>query len=290
MKNYSGIDLSMNIPPVVLGTETYSGNWGINYTSDQISEILAFALENGVKEIDTASSYGENHQVESLLGNAMSGQRRDFIIASKFHSNHSGITKGSPIESVSELERDFAETLKALKTDYLDIYYFHSGIDDLFFQDHIWYFLNSLVNTGSIKNLGLSLNHGLVKTGSNRQLLAAKDYGISVVQTVLNMISNEALQFVIPYCKAEGLTLYGRMPLAKGLLSGKYNTSSVFSENDPRGKDSKMTSAILHNLQSEQKKVSINHAIQWALEHASKVVVGTKNIEQLDGVIRASIQ
>ena len=290
MKSYSGTGLKMHIPPVVLGTETYSGNWGINYTSQEVSEILDYALENGIKEIDTASSYGDNHQVESLLGSAMLGQRKDFVIASKFHSNHSGINKGVPIKSVSELENDFAETLKALKTDYLDIYYFHSGSDDLFFQDEIWNFLNGLVKAGSITSLGLSLNHALVKSGSNKQLLAAKDYGISVVQTVLNIISNEALQFVVPYCKTEGLTLYGRMPLAKGLLSGKYNTSSVFAENDPRGKDSKMTTQILHNLQSEEKNININYAIKWALEHASKVVVGTKNTEQLDGVIRASIQ
>jgi len=182
---------------------------------------------------------------------------------------------------------DLQETLASLKTDYLDIYYFHSGNDEFFFNDSIWKFLNKMVKEGVIKKLGLSLNHGLVKSGSNKQLLAAKDYGISIVQTVLNLVSKEALEFVIPYCKKEGLEIYGRMPLAKGLLSGKYSSTSIFSENDPRGKDPKMTEQILTKVSNEQKEINLKYALQWALEHSEKIVVGTKTPEQLLGVVSA---
>jgi aryl-alcohol dehydrogenase-like predicted oxidoreductase len=101
------------------------------------------------------------------------------------------------------------------------------------------------------------------------------------------MISKEALDFVIPFCKKEGLEIYGRMPLAKGLLSGKYSSDSIFAENDPRGKDPKMTEQILEKVASEERKVNVEYAIQWALGYTEKIVIGTKNPEQLLGVISA---
>jgi myo-inositol catabolism protein IolS len=277
----------MNATRIILGTEVYSGNWGINYSVKDVAKILDFALEHGVCELDTASSYGDDHFVEKLLGNALAGNRNKFTIASKFHINQSGNNKGLPIATIDEIKNDLTNTLESLKTDYLDIYYFHSGIDEFFFQDHIWIFLNEMVKEGVIKKLGLSLNHGLVKSGSNKQLLAAKEYGISVVQTVLNLISSEALEFIIPFCKKESLEVFGRMPLAKGLLSGKYSSASVFTENDPRGKDPEMTKQILEKVASDERKVNVEYAIQWALGYTEKIVIGTKNPEQLLGVVSA---
>jgi aryl-alcohol dehydrogenase-like predicted oxidoreductase len=280
----------MNRAPLILGTEVYSGNWGIDYTVRELRTIIDHALTNGVTEIDTASSYGNNHFVEKLLGDAIANDRNKFFIGTKFHTNQSGSNIGKPITLISDLERDLIDSLSALKTDYLDIYYFHSGDDELFFQDHIWTFLNEMVKQGLIKKLGLSLNHALVKSGSNKQVTSAKGYGISVVQTVLNMISNEALTFVVPFCKEEGLEVYGRMPLAKGLLTGKYTPSYVFGKNDPRGQNPITTKQILDLMQSKEGIFNVANAIQWALSHVEKIVVGTKNTRQLDGVIQAAVK
>lgn len=280
----------MNESRIILGTEVYSGNWGINYSANDLEKIFDFALKYGVCEIDTASSYGDNHFVEKLIGEALNGNREKIKIASKFYFNQSGIKKGQPITTVSEIEYDLHETLASLKTDYLDIYYFHSGIDEFFFQDSIWVFLNKMVRDGVIKKLGLSLNHGLVKTASIKQLLAAKEYGISVVQTVLNLVSKEALELVIPFCKKEGLEIYGRMPLAKGLLSGKYSSNTIFPENDPRRKDSKMTEQILEKIANEKNKISLEYAIQWPLVHTEKIIVGIKTPEQLFGIVSAVLK
>ena len=278
----------MNNSRVVLGTEVFSGDWGIKYTASDIEKILNTALKYKIIEIDTASSYGQNHFVEKLIGNALSGNRHLFSIASKFNINQSGNNIGLPITTISDLKKDLHDTLKNLRTDYLDLYYFHSGTDEFFFQDEIWKYLNEMVKNGVIKKLGLSLNHGLVKSKSNKQLVKAKEYGISVVQTVLNFISNESLDFVIPYCKKNDIKVYGRMPLAKGLLSGKYNSSSIFSINDPRSKDLLLTRKILTKI-NEEKNVNIDWAIKWALNHVDKIIVGTKSEEQIIGVALAAI-
>lgn len=274
--------------PIVIGTEVYSGNWGVHYSSSDIENILTVALQNGVAEIDTAASYGENHSVEKLIGEATVGVREKMVLASKFLNNHIGKKKGDFIATVSELEQELFLTLNALKTSYLDIYYFHSGCDDAYFQDHIWAWLNEMVQQGVIRKLGLSLNHGLVKANQNRQLLAAKAYGISVIQTVLNLFSQEALSFVIPYCQREGLTVYGRMPLAKGLLSGKYARETVFQLDDPRGRDPEITSSILDFVDRSDHDMGVGHAIRWSLGHAEKIVIGTKTISQLKDVIECA--
>ena len=278
----------MNDSRVVLGTEVFSGDWGIEYSFSDIEKILNAASKHKIIEIDTASSYGQNHKVEELIGNAISDNRHLFSIASKFYINQSGKNRGLPIRTINDLKKDLHDTLKYLRTDYLDLYYYHSGTDEYFFQDEIWKYLNEMVKHGVIRNLGLSLNHGLVKSKSNKQLVKAKDYGISVVQTVFNFISNESLEFVIPYCKKNDIKVYGRMPLAKGLLSGKYNSSSIFSINDPRSKDLLQTKKLLTKI-NEEKNINVDWAVKWALNHVDKIVVGTKSEEQIIGVALAAI-
>ena len=176
---------------VVLGTEVFSGDWGIEYTISDIKKILNASSKYKIIEIDTASSYGQNHKVEELIGNSISDNRHLFSIASKFYINQSGKNRGLPITTINDLKKDLHDTLKYLRTDYLDIYYFHSGPDEFFFQDEIWKYLNEMVENRVIRKLGLSINHGLVKSKSNKQIVKAKEYGITVVQTVLNFISNE---------------------------------------------------------------------------------------------------
>ena len=271
--------------PLVIGTEVYSGAWGVPYAASDVATILNFALQNGVNEIDTAAAYGERHFVEKLIGDAIAGARKECIIATKFRHNLSGNQTGTPITTLIDIQRDLSDSLESLQTDYIDIYYFHSGSDEEFFQDDIWKFLSEMKRQGVIRCLGLSLNHGLVQAESYRQLEAAQDYGISIIQTVLNMYSRESLRVVIPFCKSHGLTLYGRMPLAKGLLSGKYSNSFVFPNSDPRSKDLKVTKDILEFVGNEKEKVTAKRAMQWSLEYAEKIVLGVKNILQLKSAI-----
>jgi aryl-alcohol dehydrogenase-like predicted oxidoreductase len=271
---------------VVIGTEVYSSNWGVHFSPDDVRQIIEKGLHHNVTDIDTAASYGDNHFVEELLGDAIQDLRSQVKLHSKFGINQCGSGKGGPISSISEIERSLATTLASLKTDFLDIYYFHSGSDEAFFQDDIWAWLNDMVKLGVIRQLGLSINHGIVKSGSTRQLIAAKDYGISVVQTVLNLYSRESLNFLIPFCRKENINIYGRMPLGKGLLTGKYDINSKFEKSDPRGKDLKTTNDILKFVEDGIFDINAENAIKWALQHVDKVVVGTKSKTQLSEIIK----
>ena len=67
------------------------------------------------------------------------------------------------------------------------------------------------------------MKHQLVENNDLKQVYSAKNYGITKVQTVLNLFTKNSLKELIPYCNENQITVYGRMPLAKGLLSGKYH-------------------------------------------------------------------
>ena len=98
-----------------------------------------------------------------------------------------------------------------------------------------------------------------------------------------NLYSKESLKKVIPFCKKKKLFIYGRMPLAKGLLTGKYKNLDTFDRLDPRSKNLKLTMKII-NFSKNIKNLSAKKAIMWSLKHCDKVILGFKNIEQIQNL------
>ena len=136
---------------------------------------------------------------------------------------------------------------------------------------------------GLIKNLCLSLRHDLVKKNSLKQLFNFKKYKISKISVVCNLYSNEALIKVIPYCEKNKIKIYGRMPLAKGLLTGKYNFHSKFNKFDPRVKNLLLTNKII-SFSRNIKNLSAKNSILWSLKRCNKVVLGFRNVQQIQNL------
>ena len=80
------------------------------------------------------------------------------------------------------------------------------------------------------------------------------------------------------------LAIYGRMPLAKGLLTGKYKDLSKFGKVDPRSKNLLLTKKII-NYSKKVKNLSAKNSVLWSLKHCQKVVLGFKNIDQIKNII-----
>ena len=135
-----------------------------------------------------------------------------------------------------------------------------------------------------IKNLCLSLKHDLVKKNSLKQLEFIDQYQIEKISTVCNLYSRESLKKVIPFCKKKNLTIYGRMPLAKGLLTGKYKDFSKFDKLDPRNNNIEMTQKII-TYSKKIKNLSAKKSVLWSIKHCDKVIIGFKNIYQIKNLI-----
>ena len=233
----------------------------------------------GIREIDTAPSYGKiNHDVEKIIGDILKRENFKFKISTKFSLINIDLTKKKSL--LKNLENQLEGSMSSLNVSSIDNYFCHSGSDDEYFNDEIWAFLMNKKKLGFIKNLGLSIRHDLVKKNSLKQLFAMKKYGINKLSTVLNMYSRESLDKVIPYCKKNKIKIYGRMPLAKGLLSGKYNSQSIFKKNDPRSDNPKLTSKII-KFSETIKNLTPKKSIVWSTKYCDKILVGFKNINQI---------
>ena len=264
---------------IVLGTEVFSGSWGTKFSSSQVKKILIDGYENGIRELDTAPIYGKkNHEVEKRLGEILKKEKLKYKISTKFSIKKNLFKKKSSL--LKDVNNQFEKSLISLKKDYIDNYFFHSGPDKEFFNDEVWELLLKKKEQGLIKNLCLSLKHDLVKKNSLKQLFNFKEYNINKISTVCNLYSNEALKNVIPFCKKNKIQIYGRMPLAKGLLTGKYNSKSRFNSFDPRLKNLLLTKKIIR-FSKNIKNLSAKNSIVWSLKHCNKVVLGFKNVKQI---------
>jgi len=264
---------------IVLGSEVFSGSWGVKFSLKKINEILNFAYELGVREIDTAPVYGKkNHDVEKKIGNILNKENLKYSVSTKFTVDKNLLKNRSNI--LKSVKNQLEGSLRSLKTDTIDNYFFHSGTDEEFFNNDVWELLIKKKKEGKIRNLCLSLKHDLVKKNSLKQLDFIDQYEIDKISTVCNLYSKESLKKVIPFCKNKKLLIYGRMPLAKGLLTGKYNDLSKFDKFDPRINNLQMTKKII-KFSKTIKNLSAKNSVLWSLKHCDKVVLGFKNINQI---------
>jgi aryl-alcohol dehydrogenase-like predicted oxidoreductase len=138
-------DLTVSV--IGVGSWQFSGEWGHEFTQAEVSTMLARARELGINLVDTAECYGD-HLAEELIGAAIAGHRDEWVVATKFGHEFQADKVGGeqwwpqdarrdsydPQQVVAQLDR----SLKALDTDYVDIYQFHSGGAEHFATEGLW--------------------------------------------------------------------------------------------------------------------------------------------------------
>ncbi len=276
----------LKVSIIGVGTWQFGGEWGQQFTQEEVDAILDRAAELGINLIDTAECYGD-HLSESFIGNYLSRRKReDWIIATKFgHHFHERFTRTdhfTPDDVVKQLDA----SLKALQTDYIDLYQFHSGSDAAFDNDELWTVLDKQIQAGKIRHLGTSI-------GSNRnihQTDASTKVNSKAIQVVYNRLDRAPEEQVFPSCLQQDLGVLARVPLASGYLSGKYKPGAVFDITDVRHRhDKEITMQKLQEVQRIQREevpVGVNMAswaLAWCLKHpaVTTVIPGCKSPEQV---------
>jgi aryl-alcohol dehydrogenase-like predicted oxidoreductase len=273
---------------VGFGAWQFGGEWGKRFTQQEADGLLGRAKELGINLIDTAECYGD-HLSESLIGQAIRKDRDDWIIATKFghrfHRNFERTDHWSPQEVLQQLEA----SLKALHTDFVDLYQFHSGSDQAFDQDELWQMLNDQVRAGKVRYLGISVSS---KRDTLHQTQQATEVGASVVQVVYNRLDREPEQRVLPSCRAQDLGVLARVPLASGFLSGKYTPGAEFTQKDDirslhdNGEVQKRLKLVQEIQQTEVPNgvAMAPWALAWCLQNPAItcVIPGCKTVEQVE--------
>ncbi|SYX86090.1 aldo/keto reductase [Paenibacillus alvei] len=283
----------MKVSVIGLGTWQFGGEWGHDYTQSEVDRILHKAKDLGINFIDTAECYGD-HLSESFIGDYLSrDNREDWVVATKFgHHFHSHLNRTNQY-GAPEVLKQLDDSLRALKTEYIDLYQFHSGDDEAFNNDALWTMLDKQKEAGKIRHIGLSLN----KSNSMHQTTNAADIGASVIQVVYNRLDRGPEQDVFPSCTQQNLGVLARVPLASGLLSGKYKPGTSFADNDVRHRheqqfiDERLQQA--EHIRQTEVPEGVNlaeWALAWCLRHdaVTSVIPGCKNEAQVEANARAA--
>ncbi|MEP6482738.1 MAG: aldo/keto reductase [Rhodoglobus sp.] len=216
--------LGRDVSVIGLGTWQLGADWG-DVSEADAAAVLDAAVESGVTFFDTADVYGDGRS-ESIIGSFLAARPElDIFVGTK-------IGRRAPLEPqfyTLDNFRDWVDRSRTnLRTDTLDLVQLHCPPPPVLETGSVYDALDVLVAEGAIARYGVS-----VETCAEA-LEAIGRPGVASVQIVLNAFRLKPLDEVLPAAAAAGVAIIARIPLASGLLSGKYTKDTVFAANDHR--------------------------------------------------------
>lgn len=200
--------------------------WG-RTSDDESLAALRRAREMGVTFYDTADSYGFGRS-ESLLGIVLSRYRQDVVIATKV-----GVVRTAS----GDLKKDFSRhhifhavdgSLKRLRTDYIDLYQVHNPTLEDLRREEIQDAMERLQDAGKIRFWGVSIS-----TPEEGVEIIQRGWA-HALQVLYNALNQSPARTLFPLAKEKGYGIVARVPLASGLLTGKFRIDSLFASDDLR--------------------------------------------------------
>lgn len=207
------------------------GAWAIGAAWGEVNDeealaALHAALDTGVTFIDTADVYGDGHS-ERLIAKVMQerGGERPYIATKAGRRLPAQSVEGYSSENLNGwIER----SLKNLETDCLDLVQLHCPPTDLYYHPEVFERLDRLVEQGKIRNYGVSVER-------IEEALKAIEYpGVVSVQIIFNAFRQRPIEHFFKQAEEKKVAIIARVPLASGLLSGKFQKDTKFESNDHR--------------------------------------------------------
>ncbi|MDT8860678.1 aldo/keto reductase [Alkalihalobacillus sp. MEB130] len=214
----------MKVSELSFGTWAIGGSWGTSNDQEALQG-LHRAMEAGVNFFDTADVYGDGH-AEQLLGKATKGKEDEIYVATKF-------CRAADIhnpETYSEKSvRSFCEgSLKRLQRERIDLFQIHCPPFEILKDGAVFDVLDQLQKEGKIRHYGVSVE--TVEEG----LYCLDIPNVKALQVIFNALRQKPLETLFPKAKEKGVGILARVPLASGLLTGKFTKDASFEEDDHR--------------------------------------------------------
>ena len=276
----------LRVSVIGLGTWQFGGEWGRAYSQVEVDGILDRAAELGINLVDTAECYGDRLS-ENLIGDYLSRHDRSrWIVATKYGHHFNRFLDRTQDFSVEGVRRQLEGSLRSLRVEAIDLYQFHSGSDEQLFNEDLWAMLLEQRQAGKVRHLGISI----LGKGSEKQAREARRLGAEVLQVIYNRLDRRAEQLYFPSAQEDDLGILARVPLASGLLSGKYRSNASFAATDWRStfEAEKMRSDLAEAERIRECEVPAGvpmaqWALAWCLKNpaVSAVIPGCKDPEQV---------
>jgi aryl-alcohol dehydrogenase-like predicted oxidoreductase len=291
------------------------GRWG-NTDHEDCGRIIRRAIDEGVNFIDTANRYSMGES-EEIIGKGIAGRREEVVLATKVFMPGPGglLDRGN---SRRHVMLQVEESLKRLRTDWIDLYQIHRNDTDTPLEETIGA-LTDCVRQGKLRDLGVSTGT-LVESRSMffggwrmvEALWTAERRGLErfvSTQPPYSILTREMEREVFPVCRAHGFGAIVWSPLEGGWLAGRYRKGKPVPE-DSRARNQTEFGAFvapMFDMASEkgQRRLEVvealvglaeqlnvplaRYATAWTLVHpaVTSAIVGPRTMEQLDGLLAA---
>lgn len=285
------------VTEIGLGTWQLGTKWGDPFNHEEAMKILENTYEAGINIIDTADIYNGGNS-ELAIGEFLKKHPNHFYVVTKCGR---GLDPHTAEGYTAENMENFIDgSLKRLDLERLDMVLLHCPPTSVYKKDELFAGLDKMKSKGKIADYGVSIEK--VSEG-----ISAMEYPISAIEVIFNMFRLKPAEELFPAAKENNVGIITRVPLASGLLTGRYDKNTKFGENDHRTYNrngesfdkGETFSGVDYELGltavEELKKLFntddlIPYALRWILMHdaVSTVIPGASRKEQVLSNVRAA--
>jgi aryl-alcohol dehydrogenase-like predicted oxidoreductase len=287
-----------SISEISLGTWQVGGGWGQNFNHQTADTILNHAVDNGINFIDTADVYGDGES-EKAVGRLVKSRSEQIYVASKCGRKLNPHVSNAYTPPV--LRKFVEDSLKNMNLERLDLVQLHCPPTEVYYRPEIFELFDRLKQEGKIAHLGVSVEK------VEEALKAIEFQNVTTIQIIFNIFRQRPSELFFKEAKMKNVGIIVRVPLASGLLSGKYTKDKVFAEGDHRqfnrngaafdkgetfsGIDYSTGIDAVEELNKMFPNISLAQlALKWILmfPEVSCIIPGASNPEQLISNVAAS--
>lgn len=287
------------VSEVSLGTWQVGGRWGEEFDAARAEAILEAAIDDGVNFIDTADVYSAGLS-EAAVGRVVRRRTEEVRVATKCGRRVSPhVAAGYTVEAL----RGFVEdSLRNTGLDRLDLVQLHCPPTDVYYRPEVFGLFERLTEEGKIGALGVSVEK------VEEAMKAVRYDNVATVQIIFNMFRHRPAEVFFPEAIRRDVGVIVRVPLASGLLSGKFTRTTTFDAGDHRAFNrngeafdrGETFSGVPYDTglaAVDRIKAALPadpalpvQAIRWILDHAAvgTVIPGASRIDQLQSNVTAS--
>jgi len=283
----------LKVSAIGLGCNNFG--WQIDKETSRL--VVDKALDMGITHFDTADVYGDGsaeNSSEAMLGELLGKHRKDVVIATKFGMKTMDISDGLLGASRNHIMRAVEDSLKRLRTDWIDLYYLHQP-DPTTPMEETLRALDDLVQQGKIRAAACSNLPAEGASDADKTATALNLKGFVASQSEYNLVARGVEADLIPALDQAGMGLIPYFPLASGLLTGKYTKGAANSTDTRFGRTPMMEAyygsdanwAMVDTLAAyaaDHGRSLIELAFAWLLAKpaVSSVIAGATKPEQVE--------
>lgn len=281
----------LRVSEICLGTMSFGNDWGFGADEATSHEVLDAYAEAGGNFLDTANKY-HNGETEEICGRWLEGKRHQFVVATKYSLAMDHKDPNTAGNHRKNLMRSVEESLKRLRTDYIDLLWVHAW-DNLTPYEETMRALDDMVRAGKVLYVGVSDTPAWVVSASNvlAELRGWTPYvGLQIEHSLLQRTTEREL---LPVAEHYDMSVLAWGAIGGGVLTGKYTRDGAKMDskreqgNTQRGRTSERNLTIAREVDAVADELGVSStqvALAWSMSKGYNLIpiVGARKVSQIE--------